>query len=204
MLKFVQGVSLSLSLSLMLSGLSAFAAERVFEIDPTDAGNHVDFTSDAPVELIHGKTHQIKGTVRYDEALVFDAKHPFDITFDVDLASIDTGIGLRNEHMRDNFLETGKYPKATFKVSKITANAKPPLKPGQKVVLNSIGTFNIHGKTVTKKIPVTVTNRGDRVRIQATFPVNLTEHDIKRPEVVFQKLAETVFVTVDVMGKQKP
>jgi polyisoprenoid-binding protein YceI len=197
-----QLLALSLGLVfLMTSPTMSFAAPKTMKVDAGDAGNKVSFTSDAPVELIHGNTSKITGHITYDDSLKFDAKHPFKVNFDVDLASIDTGIPLRNEHMRDNFLETGKYPKATFKVSQLTSKAMPPLKPGQKVTLTSLGTFSLHGKTLTKKIPVAVTNRGDKLRIQSTFPVRLSDFDIKRPEVVFQKLAETVFVTVDVMAE---
>jgi polyisoprenoid-binding protein YceI len=72
--------------------------------------NNVEFTSDAPIEVMHGKTSKITGDITLDDSFKFDAKHPFNILLSVDLASIDTGIDLRNEHMRDNFLETGKYP----------------------------------------------------------------------------------------------
>lgn len=203
MMKILRVLPAFLFLSSLLLVNPAQAKQQQFDIEDDDAGNKVQFTSDAPIELIHGTTNKVNGTVSYDDTLTFDPKHPFNIDFSVDLASIDTGIALRNEHMRDNFLETGKYPKAIFKVSKIQSTTKPPLKLGQKVVLKATGSFTVHGKTVTKTIPVTVTNRGDKIRIQATFPVALEAHAIKRPEIVFQKLADTVFVTIDVMGKSK-
>jgi polyisoprenoid-binding protein YceI len=199
-MKHKHGLVLTLGLLLLLN-VSAWAAPKTMKVDAGDAGNKVSFTSDAPVELIHGNTSKITGNITYDDSLKFDPKHPFKVNFDVDLASIDTGIPLRNEHMRDNFLETAKFPKASFKVSQLMGKAMPPLKPGQKVTLTSLGSFSLHGKTMTKKIPVTVTIRGDKLRIQSTFPVRLSDFDIKRPEVVFQKLAETVFVTVDVMAE---
>ncbi|MBY0403107.1 MAG: YceI family protein [Cyanobacteria bacterium] len=188
-----------------LSSLLSYAKETVYQVGPAEADNNVSFTSDAPVELIHGKTHKAAGTISYDDSLKFDAKHPFNIQFDVDLASIDTGIELRNEHMRDNFLETAKYPKAVYKVTSILTKAKTPVTPGQKVVLDTVGTLTLHGKSVMKRIPVTVTKRDNNtVRIQATFPVALKDHEIKRPEIVLQKLADNIFVSVDFLGKAKP
>jgi polyisoprenoid-binding protein YceI len=152
-----------------LLGLPALAKQRQFVIEE-DPGNKVSFTSDAPIELIHGTTNKIKGTVSYDDTFAFDAKHPFTIAFDVDLPSIDTGIPLRNEHMRDNFLETGKFPKATFKVTKLETKVKPPLKNGQVVTMMATGPFTVHGKSVIKTIPVQVTNRGNAIRVHAKFP----------------------------------
>jgi polyisoprenoid-binding protein YceI len=188
-----------------VSSMVSYGKEMVYQVGPAEADNNVSFTSDAPVELIHGKTHKAAGNISYDDTLKFDANHPFNIQFDVDLASIDTGIELRNEHMRDNFLETAKYPKAVYKVTSILTKAKAPVSSGQKVVLDTIGTLTLHGKSVVKRIPVTVTKRDNNtVRIQATFPVALKDHEIKRPEIVLQKLADNIFVTVDFLGKAKP
>jgi polyisoprenoid-binding protein YceI len=179
--------------------LQAHAIKQRFNISE-GVGNSVSFTSDAPVELIHGRTNKINGAIEYDDTFIFDAKHPFNINFAVDLASIDTGIPLRNEHMRDNFLETEKFPKAIFKVNKLVTTTKGPIKPGQVVNFMATGPFTIHGITVMKTIPVQVTNRGSCVRIQSHFPVAFKEHSIKRPEIVFQKLADTVFVDLDLQG----
>ena len=200
----------------MLAASSAHAAQKCFYTDPNSSKDLVEFTSDAPVEVIKGTTGKVQGKVCYDEKFVFDAKHPFEATFHVDLASVDTGIPLRNEHMRDNFLETGKYPKASFKATSLSASAKPPFKAGQKVKIKSLGNFTVHGKSVQKTIPLDVTylpqsaatkarfKSGNVIRIQGKFPVKLAEHNIKRPEAVTVKLAETVFVTLDMFATDDP
>lgn len=36
--------------------------------------------------------------------------------FSVDLSKLDTGMSLRNDHMKDNYLEVKKFPKATLKL----------------------------------------------------------------------------------------
>jgi len=109
--------------------------------------------------------------------------------------------------MRDNFLETKKFPKATFQLNKLI-NPPKKLEPGKKVTLKADGTFSLHGKTVSKQIPIDVIyfskcpateqkREGcDLIQIKASFPVAFKDHDIKRPEIVFQKLADTVIVTV--------
>ncbi len=206
---------LGLAVTLLFTS-SAWATPRKFVINDESHRDHVEFTSDAPVELIKGHTNRIKGHVIYDDSFRFDAKHPFDIVFEVDLASIDTGIGLRNQHMRDNFLETAKYPKAIFKATKIETTAKPPFKSGQVVAIKATGLLTVHGKTVTKTVPLKVTyfpesdtthkrfKSGNMIRIRGTFPVSFTDHAIQRPEMLFQKLAETVFVSIDAFGTDTP
>ena len=168
--------------------------------------NNVDFTSNAPVEVIHGKTNQISGDIHLDDSFKFDAKHPFNIFFSVDLASIDTGIDLRNEHMRDNFLETGKYPKATYKATAIQMQGKPDLRKAQTVKLVSTGEFSLHGVTEKKTIPLTVDykpashGKPAHIQVNGRFPIKLEEYHIKRPEAIFVKLADTVFVDVSAVG----
>lgn len=190
------------------------AAPRNFEIGDKEKRDSVSFTSDAPVELIVGKTSSITGKVTLDDS--FDLSKPVQASFDVDLNAIDTGIPLRNEHMRDNFLETKKFPKATFVLKKIE-NPPKTLAEGKKVTLNGVGDFTVHGKTVSKKVPVEVTYFKkcpqteatkkapgcDLLQIKTTFPVAFADHSIQRPQIVFQKLADTVFVTVSATAHAK-
>ena len=201
---------------LLATQAPAQSEQTCFYTHPNAGKDIVEFTSDAPVEVIKGFTGTVKGKVCYDQKFVFDAKHPFEAKFDVDLRTVDTGIPLRNEHMRDNFLETDKYPHATFKATKLSANASPPFKNGQTVTINAVGNFTVHGKAVQKTIPLQVTyfphssttkarfKSGNMIRIRGTFPVSLAAHEIKRPEALFIKLAETVVVTIDMFATDDP
>ncbi|MBI3590997.1 MAG: YceI family protein [Candidatus Melainabacteria bacterium] len=193
--------------------LDLLAKPVTFVVDDELGRNNVSFTSDAPIELIVGRTTKIKGKLIIDDSLDLK-KSSVDVLFNVDLASIDTGIPLRNEHMRDNFLETKKYPEAIFKVRKISPDSPAKLAEGQPLKLLASGDFKVHGITVKKDIPVKVTyfkesdfthnkfKHGDVIRIQSTFDVPLEEHKIKRPEVIWQKLTDTVTVSVDAYANQ--
>lgn len=183
-------------------GVCPSVPAKTFLVGSGQGGGTASFTSDAPVQLIVGNTSKVSGKVSIDDSL--DLKKPVQARFDVDLASIDTGIALRNEHMRDNFLETAKYPKATFVLKKLIN--PPVLKPGEKAKMQAEGDFTIHGKTVPKTVAVEVAYVKDcgkekmegceHLQIKATFPVPFKDHDIKRPEIVFKKLADTVFVNL--------
>ncbi len=131
---------------------------------------------------------------------------------EVDRESINTGIRLRDEHMRDNFLETKKFPKAVFKLKKIITEKETRLSDSTPLKLVVEGDFTVHGITVKKNFPLKVTyfkesdfthNRfehGDVIRVQGTFEVPLKDHKIKRPEIIFQKLTDTVIVSVDIFA----
>lgn len=176
--------------------------------------DNVSFTSDAPIELIVGRTTAVKGKIKIDDTLDLK-KVPIEASFEVDLTTIDTGIKLRDEHMRDNFLETKQYPKAIFKLKKIIPGTETKLIDSTSLKLSAEGDFTVHGVTVKKTILLKVTyfresdfthNRfehGDIIRVQSTFEVPLKEHKIKRPEVIFQKLVDTVIVSIDVFAVSK-
>lgn len=181
-------------LSFSLYPMSASASQS-YVVKPSK--HAVTFNSNAPVELIEGHTDKLKGSISLSEDLNFNKD--FSAEFNVDLASIDTGIALRNEHMRDNFLQTAKFPEAVFKVSKVTGDHEAFLQ-GKPVSVVADGSVTIHGVTLEQEVPVTVTlkRKGSKSSLIFTgkFPVRLEDYKIQRPEVVFQKLADTVFVTV--------
>ena len=54
---------------------------------------------------LEGKTHQLK--VEDDGSVV---------KFTVPLASLETGIGLRDRHMREKYLQVDKYPDAVLEL----------------------------------------------------------------------------------------
>ena len=68
------------------------------------AKNLVAFISDAPIEDIEGVTSAIDGYVIWSgDSLTLDANYESsEVYFEVELAGLKTGIGLRDSHLRDN------------------------------------------------------------------------------------------------------
>lgn len=210
-IKRVLAAMAATSLALTAASSAVYAKQLNYVVDDSKKRDSVSFTSDAPIELIVGRTNNITGKISVDESM--DLSKPFTATFSVDLASIDTGIPLRNEHMRDNFLETKKFPTATFTV-KSQPGVTGVLKDKQKVTIKASGDFALHGVTVKKSVPVDLTffkncettqskfENCDLIQIKSTFNIPFKDHQIKRPEVVFQKLADTVIVTIAATAKR--
>ena len=107
------------TLLLTLMGLplvsSPALADR-FETGAGDAGNSVTFKVSAPLETIVGTSAGVSGHFTFDPN---DVRASGDARFVVDVASFETGIDLRDEHFRDNFLHTGEYPQAVFTLERI-------------------------------------------------------------------------------------
>jgi polyisoprenoid-binding protein YceI len=176
---------------------SAISAQE-YHVDRT-AERRAAFLSEAPIEAFEGVTDRIDGYVVLDGDGVraVEAPEGAQLYFEVDLASLDTGIGLRNRHMRDNYLEVEEYPWATFSgdVARILEA------PGGWTV-RSRGTFTVHGVEQPRVLECAVSEDGDGFAVACAFDVNLGDHDIEIPRVMFLKLAEDV--RVDVSFRLRP
>ncbi len=164
-----------------------FAGE--YQVDKSKE-NIVKFISDAPIEEFSGITNSIDG---YINLISFQDLSNNKIYFEVDLNTLDTGIGLRNRHMRDNYLETDKYQYTYFdghfdSISKISQT---------EFSVAISGDISIHG--VTKNITVlgTIFSNEDGLRIVSYFDVKLTDFKIDVPEMMFMKIDETMNLVLD-------
>lgn len=105
-------------------------------------------------------------------------------TFTCDLTPIKTGLSLRDQHMHEKYLETGKYPKAIFTLD--------PVQTGGDRTFT--GTLELHG--VKKKISGTA-EIGER-EATAKFKINTSDFKIKQASYKLVTLAEVVHVEVTV------
>ena len=179
--------------------LTAAAAETATETWVVGAGSEVVFTSKAPMESFDGKTREVRGHIT---CTVGDLGGPLDLRIEVDLASLDTGIGLRNSHMRDRHLETDKYPLAVFTGEAVTSASSPALTPGQPVEVQVRGHFDLHGVNRPLEITASVDLAEDGIlRVETGFPVKLSDHEIDRPKFLVMKLADEQQVKVILVAR---
>lgn len=93
----------------------AFAAPVTYAIDPTHtfprfSYNHLGLSTQL------SRFNQTSGTVVYDKA-----KQTASIDVVIDMKSVDTGFATFNQHIQGaDFLDTAKYPAATFKSTRVT------------------------------------------------------------------------------------
>lgn len=165
----------------------------------------VVFTSSAAMETFDGKTDRLEGHISVDPSTVGDS---ISVHLEVDLASLDTGLKKRNQHMRENHLETDKYPKAVFDGAAVLTPAGAKLEPGRAVAFQVEGTFSLHGVSRRLRCDATATYLpqpgAGRIAFTAAFPVTLSDYSIKRPEFLFLKLAETQRVRVSGVASSQP
>jgi len=116
-------------------------------------------------------------------------------TFDVGLNEFDTGIELRNRHMREKYLETSKFPKATLEIEQV--NLAKDWIPG-----TDVGTAKFQGKLTfkgtTKPIEGTVKISGDKMTTEADFVLDISQFPVGIPSYMGVTVASSVNVHVTI------
>lgn len=159
-----------------------------------DKDNLVKFISDAPIENFDGITSNIDGYI-YFEGNDFSSNS--EIYFEVDLRTIDTGIGLRNRHMRENYLETDKYP-FTFFNGKISET----IVTKNKISVLVEGEIFIHGEKQKLKTQGEILSIQDGYKITTNFEIKLSDFNIDIPKVMFLKLNEVIKLELEFFMKE--
>jgi hypothetical protein len=152
----------------------------------------IEFTSDAPMELIKASTEKVKGMIDPD-ANTF--------AFVVDVKSF-TGFNstLQQQHFNERYMESQTYPEVSF-----TGHIIDPVdffKNGT-YQARTKGQLNIHGKKQVRMINNTIVVEKGMIVIESNFSIPLADHDIKIPKVVSQKIASEVFVKIRISMKEK-
>ena len=98
------------------------------------------------------------------------------------------------EHFNENYLESDKYPKASFSGSFKVSDELKAMEDGSYDLMVS-GELTIHGVTKPLETAAILTADGGILSGNVVFKVNLKEHDIKIPKVVVKNIAEEVEVT---------
>ncbi|MDB5098540.1 MAG: YceI like family protein [Cyanobacteria bacterium RYN_339] len=183
---------------------SAMARDFVVSEDKHTV-NDASFTSRAAIVRMIGRTPKLTGSANIQ--LTDMAKSSG--TVNVDLLSLDTGISMRNEHMR-NFLETSKFPQAIFKFTSIKLDGNK-LEPGKLVVGTATGTITIHGVTKPLTAPIELTylpqgdpkyRPGDWLHFYSQFKTKVSDFNIALPApMIGQKLANDLTIEIDGMAK---
>jgi polyisoprenoid-binding protein YceI len=119
----------------------------------------------------------------------------------VDLRTVDTGIALRNEHLREKYLEVDKgagYDQAVLSDVVLQGlSADAPAGKG-----SFTGSLMLHGVKKPVTGPVEIRQAGTGWRVRASFPVNLPDYNIDKPRYLGVGVKDTVQVSVTFTATQ--
>ena len=138
-----------------------------------------EFTSRAPMLTFSGVSEQLNGLINLEQNI---------LDFYLDLETLDTGIRLRNKHMRDSYLETKEFPFAEFRGQ---LRELPDFTSGDTASVIAVGRFKIHGIEREIEVPGVLIRTSQGLLLSAEWKIELPDYEISVPKVVFYELSET-------------
>ena len=171
--------------TVLVTGLTLLASALTAQKIYTKNGR-IAFFSSTPIEDIRADNNQVMSVLNTQTG---------ELQFSVLVKNFHFKKALMEEHFNESYLETEKFPKATFKgtVADIT---KVNFRNDGSYPVSVTGDLTIHG--VTKKItaPGTITVKNGTTSGNAKFNLSPADYNISIPKVVRNNIAETIEVTV--------
>ncbi len=99
---------------------------------------------------------------------------------------------LMEEHFNENYMESSKFPKATFKGKIINYD-----KSNSKRTYDLEGDLTIHGVTKKVRTKINMVESGGKVQATCNFTVKCKDYDIDIPSLVKEKFAENIKIALD-------
>jgi len=144
------------------------------------------FFSSTPIEDISASTDQASAVLDLASNR---------LAFQIPIISFHFEIALMEEHFNENYMESEKFPSATFQGN--LDGLLPDAEIGSVQNVSATGDLTIHGVSTPRTIEGTATRMESGWKLNAQFEVKTADHEIPIPKVVQNKIAESISVTVD-------
>ncbi|MCX6314212.1 MAG: YceI family protein [Sphingobacteriales bacterium] len=147
----------------------------------------VSFNSRSSVEKIEADNNEVSSVINTQTG---------DMVFAILLKSFHFDRALMEEHFNENYVESDKFPKSTFKGKISNLSAINFTKDGNYPAVVE-GDLTMHG--VTKKVSSngTLTVKAGKIAAYAKFSVKLKDFDISIPSLVADKISQDIDIIVD-------
>ena len=176
---------ISLTLVGIFFGTTVLSGQQAYQV-ALESDRLVRFTSSTAIDEFEGTTERLDGLVLLNTEELTDRTGgaESEIYFEVDLASLDTGIGMRDRQMRNSYLEVDRYPYAAFggTIEQVTSL------PGEMFQVTTQGILGIHGVEQERALTCNLATVNEGYRVNCSFSVFLSDHDIEIPKLMFLKL----------------
>jgi polyisoprenoid-binding protein YceI len=185
--------------------VSAAAGQLTFIVDTQQSSASYIAHFQAAGQDLPGTVTGVTGDVT-GQFLLVSAPQPaiHSLTITVDLRSLDSGAAERDQHVRDDTLETATYPVATF-----TATDAPipvgAYTQGQTVAFTLIGNLRLHGVTRPATFAMHGRLAADTVTGSGTTLIHLQDFQMKPPmttSVVPIVVSTAVTLTINITARR--
>lgn len=119
-----------------------------------------------------------------------------DLAFSVLVSGFLFKKALMQEHFNEDYLESDKYPKATFK-GNIADISKVNFSKDGNYSISVSGNLTIHGVTNKITVPGTISIKAGKVSASAVFNILLADYKISIPKIVESNISKSIGLKVD-------
>ena len=149
---------------------------------------HIWFFSHTPVEDIEAHNYQTTSIINTENG---------EMAFVVLMRGFQFEKALMQEHFNEKYVESDKFPKATFE-GKITNFSDVDLSTDGTYPATVAGTLTIHGVSQEVEAEGEITVAGGKITATSKFPITIADYDIEVPGMARNKIAEVVDANVDI------
>jgi hypothetical protein len=103
---------------------------------------------------------------------------------------------LMQEHFNETYMESAKYPKATFKGT-ITDISKVNFSKDGTYNVTVTGDLNMHNVTNKVTVPAVIQVKAGKISANTLFKVKLDDYKISVPKIVEGNISKTIEIKVD-------
>lgn len=143
----------------------------------TVAGYRVEevFAAGSRRATANGRTNDVTGSLTVAGGAVTEG------TFTVDMTTLASDEGRRDNAIKGRGLETNRFPEATFVLTEPIE--LPELTDGKTFTVSATGELTLHGQTKPGTIEITGRSSGGTFTVQGSAPVAMADYGIEPPSV---------------------
>jgi polyisoprenoid-binding protein YceI len=121
-----------------------------------------------------GRTPDVQGSLTINGTKIPTAR------FTVDLSTLKSDEGRRDFAIRNQALETARFPAATFELTKpITLDSIPA--EGEKISVKATGELTLHGVTRQVTMPLQAVRTGEAIAVTGQLEIPFADFEISQP-----------------------
>lgn len=146
----------------------------------------ISFFSKALIENIKADNNQVISLLNTQTG---------DLQFSVLINAFHFPKAMMEQHFNSDYMESGKYPKSTFK-GKVNDMSLVDVGKDGKYNVNVTGALSIHGVTKNITAPGAIIIKEGEFSANSTFKILLKDYNIKIPAIVVNNISENIEITI--------
>ncbi|WP_350348505.1 YceI family protein [Agromyces sp. G08B096] len=155
--------------------------------DGSFAGYRVDEVLNGTDVTVTGRTSQVTGDLEVEGLTLTSA------AFEVDVASIETDSGNRDEYFRSTAMRVAEFPTASFVLTEpITVDAAPTV--GAVQTVQATGDLTLAGVTKPVTVELQAVLNGETGQVAGSIPITFADYGVEAPNLGFVSVEPDGFV----------